>query len=347
MTASYRITTGDGRSTEELVAAGHYGYAHSCVDSENFPVRKVEAGQVREIVLLAFDHDVTSDEATTAAARVGLERPTYEDALYFGIAYPDVQRERPVVFLHDPWFGFFGRRDVLCLWSNAGRRELGLEGFDDRWGRQYRFAFARAGEAGAMTARLATVDSETTGDPGRFRTLADLERELGNLRASRESGRVALIVRRGEGGLRETPDRIWLSPETGVTGDTWGRQPNRGQDMQIAVMQADVAELVANGQPLTLFGDSLFLELDLSTPNLPAGSRVRVGGAVLEVTPVPHNGCRKFQGRFGQDALRFVSMKELRHRNLRGIYMRVVEPGEAGPGDAVEVMGRPAATAQP
>ena len=109
--------------------------------------------------------------------------------------------------------------------------------------------------------------------------------------------------------------------------------------MQIAVMQADVAELVANGQPLTLFGDSLFLALDLSTPNLPAGSRVRVGGAVLEVTPVPHNGCRKFQGRFGQDALRLVSMKELRHRNLRGIYMRVVEPGEAGPGDAVEVDG--------
>ena len=189
MTASYRIITGDGRSTEELVAAGHYGYAHSCVNSENFPVRKVEASQEREIVLLAFDHDVTSDEATTAAARLGLERPTYEDALYFGIAYPDVQCERPVVFLHDPWFGFFGRRDVLCLWSNAGRRELGLEGFDDRWGRQYRFAFVRAGEARAMTTRLATVDSDSVGDPARFRTLGDLEHELGNLRTPREAGR--------------------------------------------------------------------------------------------------------------------------------------------------------------
>jgi hypothetical protein len=347
MTASYRITTGDGRSTEELVAAGHYGYAHSCVDSENFPVRKAEAGRLREIVLLAFDHDVTSDEATTDAARLGLERPTYEDALYFGIAYPDVQREGPVIFLHDPWFGFFGRRDVLCLWSNAGRRELGLEGFDDRWGREYRFAFVRAGEARAMSTRLATVDSDTTGDPARFQTLGDLERELATFRSPRDGGRVALIVRRGEGGLREVPERVWLSPETGVTGDTWGRQPNRRQDMQIAVMQADVAELVANGQPLTLFGDSLFLDLDLSTANLPAGSRVRVGGAVLEVTPVPHNGCRKFQGRFGQDALRFVSMKELRHRNLRGIYMQVVEPGEAGPGDPVAVVVRPAASAQP
>jgi hypothetical protein len=137
----YRITTGDGRSTEELVEAGNYGYAHSCVNSENFPARHHGTSQVREIVLLEFDHDVTADEAMTEAARLGLECPRYEDALYFGIEYPDVQREGPVIFLHDPWFGFFGRRDVLCLWNNAGRRELGLDGFDDRWPGNVRFAF--------------------------------------------------------------------------------------------------------------------------------------------------------------------------------------------------------------
>jgi hypothetical protein len=131
----------DGRCTEELVEAGNYGYAHSCVNSENFPARHHGGRRAREIVLLEFDRDVTSDEVMTEAARRGLERPTYEDALYFGIEYPAVQCQGPVVFLHDPWVGFFGRRDVLCLWSNAGRRELGLDGFDDRWGRTYRFAF--------------------------------------------------------------------------------------------------------------------------------------------------------------------------------------------------------------
>ena len=140
---SYRITIGDGRSTEELVEAGDYAYAHSCVSSDNFPARQGDGRRAREIVLLEFDHDVTSDEAIAEAARLGLERPTYEDALYFGIEYPDVQRERRVVFLHHPWFGFFGRRDVLCLWTNAGRRELGLEGFDDRWTRNSRFGFVR------------------------------------------------------------------------------------------------------------------------------------------------------------------------------------------------------------
>jgi hypothetical protein len=140
----YVITTGDGRSTEELVAAGHYAYAHSCVTSENFPARHFGGRRIREVVLLEFDREVvTSEEAIAEAAHLGLERPMYEDALYFAIQYPETQRERPVVFLHDPWVGFFGRRDVVCLWSNAGRRELGLDGFDDGWSRSYRFAFVR------------------------------------------------------------------------------------------------------------------------------------------------------------------------------------------------------------
>jgi len=140
---SYRITTGDGRSSEDLVAAGGYAYAHSCVFSENFPARHFGGPWTRDVVLLEFDVDVSAEEAIEEAARLGLERPKYEDALYFGVAYPDVQCERPVVFLHDPWYGYFGRRDVLLLWCNVGARELGLEGFDDPLSRDYWFAFVR------------------------------------------------------------------------------------------------------------------------------------------------------------------------------------------------------------
>lgn len=142
----YRIARGDARSTEQLVEAGGYGYAHSCVTSENFPVRERDEAGERDIVLVGFDRDVTAAEALAAAAGLGLERPSYEDALHFGIAHPTVQQEHPVIFLHDPWFGYFGRRDVLCLWSNAGRRELGLEGFDDTWDPRHRFAFRGAAE---------------------------------------------------------------------------------------------------------------------------------------------------------------------------------------------------------
>jgi MOSC domain-containing protein YiiM len=187
----------------------------------------------------------------------------------------------------------------------------------------------------------AAVDSKSVGDPARFRPLADLERMLkGGPPAPADSGRLALVVSRGQGGRREPLPRAVLTPEGGVPGDSWGRRSRRDRDAQLAVMQLDVAELIANGQPLTLFGDNLFLDLDLSADNLPPGSRLRVGGAVLEVTPKPHTGCRKFRARFGDDALALQAKPELKRRNLRGIYLRVVEAGEVNVGDPAEVIAR-------
>jgi hypothetical protein len=188
---------------------------------------------------------------------------------------------------------------------------------------------------------IQSVDSNTQGDPQRFMPLAELERRFALLPSSpQDQGRVILLVSKAGGGLRQTPRKVQLAPGVGMPGDARGRDPELDEASQLAVMQRDVAELVANGQPLTLFGDNLFLDLDLSTQNLPAGSRLRVGQALLEVTPLPHNGCVKFRGRFGDNALRFVSKKELRHRNLRGIYMRVLEAGEVELGDGVEVIYR-------
>ena len=191
-----------------------------------------------------------------------------------------------------------------------------------------------------------SITSSSNGDADRFRTSDDLRGALADLPAApRDSGRVALIVRRMDEGRREAADRLQLTPDAGVPGDAWSRQRRPDPDAQIAVMQADVARLIANGQPLELFGDQLFLELDLSVENLPPGSRLRVGRATVEVTPMPHNGCRKFRARFGLDAVELVSDPQLRHRNLRGIYMRVVVPGEVAVGDPVAVISRVEATA--
>ena len=180
------------------------------------------------------------------------------------------------------------------------------------------------------------------GDSSRHRTLAALQAGLEALPAlPPDSGRLVLVVRRRPDGVRETPQRVRLTPEEGVPGDGWNRRPPRDLVAQLAVMRRDVAELIANGQPLTLFGDNLFADFDLSAANLPAGTRLRVGEAVVEVTPKPHNGCRKFQARFGPDAFRFVQAPPTRDQNLRGIYWRVVEAGEACVGAAIHVLSRP------
>lgn len=190
------------------------------------------------------------------------------------------------------------------------------------------------------TTETAQITSTSVGDPRTHHRLETLEARLEELTTPRDVGSVAMIVSRGEKGRRSCLDRVALTIESGIPGDSWGRRPGASLDSQLTAIQSDVAELIANGQPLPLFGDNLYLDLDLSSGNLPTGSRVRAGSVVLEVSPLPHNGCQKFNARFGNDALKFVSKKALRHRNLRGIYMRVVEGGELAVGDRVEVLSR-------
>src|SRR5438445_10009640 len=114
-----------------------------------------------------------------------------------------------------------------------------------------------------------------------------------------------LVVCRHAPGVHEAVHRAYLTPEEGVPGGQWNRRVPRNPDAQLTVIRRDVAELIAHSQPLTVFGDNLIVELDISVGNLPAGTRLRVGEAVVEVTPKPHNGCAKFRGRFGLDALCF------------------------------------------
>lgn len=187
----------------------------------------------------------------------------------------------------------------------------------------------------------AAIDSGSVGVPALFQPLATLERELTTATpVPHDCGRVVLLISRSADGRRATPSRVVLTPDGGMPEDAWGHQWRRSRQAQLAVMQANVAALIANGQPLALFGDNLILDLDLSDANLPSGSRIRAGSAVLEITPLPHNGCRKFRARFGDAALRFTLKAELRHLNLRGVYMQVVEGGEVGVGDPVEVLSR-------
>jgi MOSC domain-containing protein YiiM len=154
----------------------------------------------------------------------------------------------------------------------------------------------------------------------------------------RNNGELRLIVLRKGSGVHETPEHASLSCERGLVGDRWetGNSPEVGR--QVTLINALAASLIAADQSLDLPGDNLVVDLDLSTEALPTGTRVQIGAAILEVTPLPHTGCQKFSARFGQDALRWVNWKDHRDRRLRGINCRVVADGTVRVGDTCRVM---------
>jgi hypothetical protein len=152
-------------------------------------------------------------------------------------------------------------------------------------------------------------------------------------RSPADVGRVELVVRRPAEGEREVLDEGLLDPGEGLIGDYWsGSNPGT----QVTLMNARVIALIAQvSERWPLAGDQLYVDFDLSVENLPPGTHLEVGSAVLEVSDEPHTGCAKFTARFGSAATRFVNSPDGRARRLRGMNARVVKPGAVRPGDSV------------
>lgn len=156
-------------------------------------------------------------------------------------------------------------------------------------------------------------------------------------------GRLELIVRRPAVGRREILSEGALDTTVGLLGDTWNCRPSKRTpdhsphpDMQLNIMNARAVALVA-GSPerWALAGDQLYVDLDISEANLPPGTRLELGSAVIEVTAQPHLGCVKFKARFGRDAMRFVNTAEGRALRLRGMNAKVMTGGTIRQGDLV------------
>jgi hypothetical protein len=167
-------------------------------------------------------------------------------------------------------------------------------------------------------------------------TMAELEAALDHLReAPKDEGVVELIVRRPRVDEREVLELAELDPLKGLIGDSWcfrgsSKTADGGPhpEMQINIINSRVAALVAQEKDRwSLAGDQLYIDMDLSKENLPAGSRFAVGSAVLEVSPLPHTGCQKFVARFGLDAMKFVNSTVGKQLCLRGINAKVVQAG--------------------
>lgn len=165
-----------------------------------------------------------------------------------------------------------------------------------------------------------------------------------NSKGAKRRRRVALIVRRPRGEEREVLEEGELHAVEGLMGDNWiTRRSSRtadgspDPDTQLNIMNARVVALVAQAKDRwQLAGDQLYVDMDLSAENLPPGTRLSIGSAIIEVTPPPHTGCKKFVSRFGLEAMQFVNSSVGRELHLRGINARVVQPGVIRVGQVVK-----------
>ena len=135
------VVSGD-ETFDGLVTAGKYDWKNDWITGKRFPVRPSQSGE-RKLVILHFGRYISSKDAIKEAEKQGLERPTYEDCFRFGAQHPEVQRQFPLVFLHEPVRGGSGDPHVLYLDRSGSRRRLSCYWFGSGWHDVYRFVFVR------------------------------------------------------------------------------------------------------------------------------------------------------------------------------------------------------------
>lgn len=173
------------------------------------------------------------------------------------------------------------------------------------------------------------------------RSTAELETFVdGILAAPKDGGPIEMIVRRPGENERELVESAELTTDAGLVGDDWvNRIDEDGEPhyaAQLTLMNARVTDAVAGARERwPLAGDQVYVDMDISEANLPPGSKVKIGDAIVAISEVPHTGCAKFAGRFGKDALRFANVGVGRENRFRGVNAFVVEGGAFTTGDKI------------
>lgn len=175
-------------------------------------------------------------------------------------------------------------------------------------------------------------------------SITELETGMDHIRQSpKDDGVLKMIVRRPAVDEREVIHEGQLNTTEGLEGDTWKTRGSShtidgsaNTEAQVTVMNVRLIALLSpDEERWSLAGDQLYVDMDLSEDNIPPGTRLSIGTAILEVSAQPHSGCKKFSSRFGVEAMKFVNSPEGKRLHLRGINTKVIQSGEIRVGDVI------------
>lgn len=163
------------------------------------------------------------------------------------------------------------------------------------------------------------------------------------LDAPTDAGPVHMLCRRPDRNQRDFPDSLLLDPVDGVAGDyemakPWLTLADGTPDprIQVSILPLRVLDLVWRDRETTAFpGDTIIADLNLTLDNLPVGTRLQVGSAVLEVSDLWNEGCAKWKVRYGRAAYEWTSAPAHEPLRLRGIFCRILRAGEVRLGDRI------------
>ena len=168
-----------------------------------------------------------------------------------------------------------------------------------------------------------------------------------NQSSPRDNGVVKLLVIRPETHVRTLPNAVVVSVEQGVVGDKWEAEctiklenGKSNPDLQIAIINTKVIKEIAQSDfdmdRLALAGDNIYADLNLCEENMPVGQQIQIGNTLLEVTPFPHFGCKKFSERYSVEDLKVVNSTAGKPQHLRGIYVKVIKNGSISIGESIK-----------
>jgi len=177
-----------------------------------------------------------------------------------------------------------------------------------------------------------------------YLTTEQLEANLEHIKQSPTDNCILeMIVIRPDVDQRKILLEGYLDIEKGLIGDNWSTKGNSKTtnggphpDMQLNIMNSRcISHIAKNKDRWPLAGDQLFIDMNLSDENLPPGTQLSIGEATIEITAIPHKGCKKFTQRFGMDAVKFVNSPVGKKLHLRGVNAKVVKSGKINTRDIV------------